>query len=89
MFELEDFVFYSQLLTFEIGEHRGVRQGAADFPNDLALNVGVPGTKRFNTILKHQASPVIIGREQIMVNPNRGNDKSLGRDWSKMLLAKR
>jgi hypothetical protein len=53
MLELEYFVFYSQFLTLEVGDRLGVRQGAADFLADLALDVGVAGAKGFDTILKH------------------------------------
>jgi hypothetical protein len=52
--EREDLVLYAQLLTLEIGNRRGVRQRAADFLVDLALDMGVPGTERFDTILKHE-----------------------------------
>src|SRR6185437_3513372 len=48
LLEADDFVFYSQLLTLEIGDRRGVRQGAADLFDDLAFDMGVPGTKRFD-----------------------------------------
>jgi hypothetical protein len=54
VFELEDLVFYSQLLALEIGDRRGVRQRTADFLIDLILDVRVPGTERFDTILKHE-----------------------------------
>jgi hypothetical protein len=54
VFELEDLVFYSQLLALEIGDRRGIRQRTADFLVDLILDVRVPGTERFDTILKHE-----------------------------------
>jgi hypothetical protein len=52
--ELVDFVFYSQFLSLEIGHRRGVRQRAAGFPDDFAFDHGMPGTERFDMILKHE-----------------------------------
>jgi hypothetical protein len=54
VFELEDLVFYAQLLALEISNRRGIWQRTTDFLVDLILDVRVPGTERFDTILKHE-----------------------------------
>jgi hypothetical protein len=54
MLELENLVFYSQLLALEVGDRRGIRQRTAGFLVDLILDMRVPGTERFDTILKHE-----------------------------------
>jgi hypothetical protein len=52
--ELEYLVFYAQLLALEVGDRRGIRERTADFLVDLILDMRVPGTERFDTILKHE-----------------------------------
>jgi hypothetical protein len=54
MLEFEYLVFYSQLLALEIGDRRGIRQRTTDFLVDLIFDMCVPGTERFDTILKHE-----------------------------------
>jgi hypothetical protein len=49
--ELEDFVFYSQLLALQISDRLGVRRGSTDFVVDLVLQMRVLGAKCLDSIL--------------------------------------
>jgi hypothetical protein len=56
LLELDDFVFYAQLLSLEIVQDVVVGQGAVDFLIDGLLQAAVTGPEGLDTILQRHGS---------------------------------
>jgi len=52
VFELENLVFYAQLLPLDIADRLDIRERSTGFSVEFFLEVSVPGAERFNTILQ-------------------------------------
>jgi hypothetical protein len=56
MFELDDFVFYSELLAFQIGDCVKVWRGPTDFLTQDLLQVAMLGPELFDTLLRRHST---------------------------------
>ena len=56
MFELDELVFYSQLLPLEIGDETGIGRKAVGFLNERIFQAAVLGPKLFDTVLRRHST---------------------------------
>jgi hypothetical protein len=74
MLELDYFVFYSQFLSFQIGDDIEIGKWAVDFTIERMIQIAMLGTKLFDTVLRRHSTSCCnqMRHDHLMLTPFGG-----------------